>query len=65
MDKVFTVRYFSDGSDNWEDVFPGLTGDYDWAQKVASGTWNRDGLTITPEVMRIFEVCHGVVQDRF
>lgn len=39
----------------WEDVFPGLTGDYKWAQKVAASAWNRDGQMIAPEMMWIFK----------
>lgn len=51
---VFTVRYQDRGE--WVDVFPGLTGGYDWAAKVAASTWNRDGKTVTPDMMRIYKL---------
>lgn len=57
MDK-FTVLYTLDGM-AFESVFPGLTGNYEWASKVASSTWNRDGKTITPEMMRIYKIERG------
>lgn len=47
----FAVKYEYDG--RWQDVFPGLTGDYSWAARVAASTWNRNGYTVTPEMMRI------------
>lgn len=53
MDK-FTVKYRD--CCGWEEVFPSLTGDYEWAQKVKACTWNRNGETITPQMMRIFKV---------
>ncbi len=56
--KKFTARY-KDGEGAWIDVFPGLTGDYEWARKVAESTWNRNGQTIPPEMMRVYEVCEN------
>lgn len=58
MSSVFTVRYCDRENGAWEDVFPGLTGDYKWAQKIAASTWNCDGQPITPEMMQIFK-CEG------
>ncbi len=50
----FTVQY-QDGAE-WVDVFPGLCGGYDWALHVSTSTWTREGLTITPEMMRIHKL---------
>lgn len=58
MEKKFAVLYSHDGL-VFESVFPGLTGDYAWALKVAYSTWTRDGKTITPEMMRIYELERG------
>lgn len=49
--EIFTARYQENGE--WLDVFPGLTGDYDWAFRVASSTWNRNGVLVTPDMMRV------------
>lgn len=55
-DDVFTVRFRDQEQGEWIDVFPGLTGNYEWAQKVATTTWNRDGQTVTPDMMRIYKL---------
>lgn len=54
-DGVFSVRYRDDRGE-WVDVFPGLTGSYEWAQRVAGSTWERDGVTVTPDMMRIYKL---------
>jgi len=54
MSCIFAVRFHDQENGEWDDVFPELTGGYEWAQKVAGSVWNRDGLTVTPEMMRIY-----------
>lgn len=54
-DKSFTVKFRLNDFDPWEEVFPGLTGDYEWAEKVSKAEWNRNGSTVLPAMMRIYE----------
>jgi len=59
MNCIFTVHYCDRENGEWDEVFPGLTGNYEWAQKVAEGIWNRDGLTVIPEMMKIYKKCEN------
>jgi len=59
MSCIFAVHYHDQENGEWDEVFPELNGDYEWAQKVAGSVWNRDGLTVTPEMMRIYKKCEN------
>jgi len=54
--KRFRVKY-KNPQGEWVDLLPGLTGDYDWAQKVTFSRWTRDGLPVGE--MRIYENDRG------
>ena len=54
MSSKFTVKYKK--GDYWTDLLPGLTGFYDWALKVSSVVWKKNGYLVSPSDMRIYEV---------
>lgn len=54
VDKKFTVCY-KDGHGKWVELLPGLTGSYDWAQRVVNAIWLRDGRKLTPSDLRIYQ----------
>ena len=56
----FTVRFCQTdpetGAVKWEELFPGLTGDFDWAKQVSESEWQRNGETVTPCMMRVVRI---------
>lgn len=51
----FAVR-FEESPGQFVDLFPGLTGSYLWASRIAAGSWNRNGVSISPSQLRVYKV---------